>query len=45
LPSPGLDSLVRGIDEIVGWSQREERLEVLEENMRRHKMDPADHKW
>ena len=34
-----------GIGEIVGGSQREERLEVLEENMRRHKMDPADYKW
>ena len=44
-PSPDLDILVRSIDEIVGWSQREERLEVLEENMRRHKMDPADYKW
>src|SRR6266576_1968615 len=26
-------------------SQREERLEMLEENMRRHNMDPADYKW
>ena len=36
-----MDLLVPGIGEIVGGSQREERLEVLEENMRRHKMDPA----
>src|SRR5437867_1191168 len=40
-----MDLLVPGIGEIVGGSQREERLEVLEENMRRHNMDPADYKW
>jgi len=40
-----MDVLVPGIGEIVGGSQREERLQVLEENMRRHKMDPADYKW
>jgi asparaginyl-tRNA synthetase len=40
-----MDLLVLGIGEIVGGSQREERLEVLEANMRRHKMDPADYKW
>jgi len=40
-----MDLLVPGIGEIVGGSQREERLDVLEENMRRHKMDPADYKW
>jgi len=40
-----MDLLVSGIGEIVGGSQREERLEVLEGNMRRHKMDPADYKW
>ena len=40
-----MDLLVPGIGEIVGGSQREERLEVLEQNMRRHKMDPGDHKW
>jgi asparaginyl-tRNA synthetase len=40
-----MDSLVPGIGEIVGGSQREERLEMLGENMRRHKMDPADYKW
>jgi asparaginyl-tRNA synthetase len=40
-----MDVLVPGIGEIVGGSQREERLEVLEENMRRHQMDPADYKW
>jgi len=40
-----MDLLVPGIGEIVGGSQREERLEVLEQNMRWHKMDPADYKW
>jgi asparaginyl-tRNA synthetase len=40
-----MDVLVPGIGEIVGGSQREERLEVLEANMRRHNMDPADYKW
>src|SRR6266567_4288525 len=40
-----MDLLVPGIGEIVGGSQREERLEVLEQNMRRHKMDPAEYKW
>ncbi|PYK95775.1 MAG: asparagine--tRNA ligase [Verrucomicrobia bacterium] len=40
-----MDLLVPGIGEIVGGSQREERLEFLEANMRRHKMDPADYKW
>jgi len=40
-----MDLLVPGIGEIVGGSQREERLEILEANMRRHKMDPADYKW
>jgi asparaginyl-tRNA synthetase len=40
-----MDLLVPGIGEIVGGSQREERLDVLAENMRRHKMDPSDYKW
>src|SRR6516165_1774683 len=40
-----IDLLVPGIGEIVGGSQREERLKMLEENMRRHNMDPADYKW
>jgi asparaginyl-tRNA synthetase len=40
-----MDLLVPGIGEIVGGSQREERLEMLEDNMRRHGMDPADYKW
>ncbi len=40
-----MDLLLPGIGEIVGGSQREERLEMLEDNMRRHNMDPADYKW
>jgi asparaginyl-tRNA synthetase len=40
-----MDLLVPGIGEIVGGSQREERLEMLEENIRRHNMNPADYKW
>jgi len=40
-----MDLLVPGIGEIVGGSQREERLDVLEENLRRHKMDLVDYKW
>ncbi len=40
-----MDVLVPGIGEIVGGSQREERLDVLEANMRRHKLDPADYSW
>ncbi len=40
-----MDVLVPGIGEIIGGSQREERLDVLEANMRRHNLDPADYKW
>lgn len=40
-----MDVLVPGIGEIVGGSQREERLDVLEENLRRHHLDSADYKW
>ena len=40
-----MDVLVPGIGEIVGGSQREERLDVLEANMRRHNLEPADYKW
>jgi asparaginyl-tRNA synthetase len=40
-----MDLLLPGIGEIVGGSQREERLEMLQENMRRHNMDPADYEW
>ena len=40
-----MDLLVPGIGEIVGGSQREERLDVLKENLRRHNMNLADYKW
>ncbi|MEY2545437.1 MAG: asparaginyl-tRNA synthetase [Verrucomicrobiota bacterium] len=40
-----MDVLVPGIGEIVGGSQREERLDVLEKNLRDHKMDLDDYKW
>ena len=40
-----MDLLVPGIGEIVGGSQREERLDVLEENLRRHQMNLADYRW
>ena len=40
-----MDLLVPGIGEIVGGSQREERLNVLEENLRHHNMNLADYKW
>jgi asparaginyl-tRNA synthetase len=40
-----MDVLVPGIGEIVGGSQREERLDVLEANMHRHNLDPEDYRW
>ena len=40
-----MDLLVPGIGEIVGGSQREERLGLLEDNLRRHKMSLEDYKW
>jgi asparaginyl-tRNA synthetase len=36
-----MDVLAPGIGEIIGGSQREERLDVLDERMRVHKLDPA----
>ncbi len=40
-----MDVLVPGIGEIVGGSQREERLDVLEQNLQRHHLDPRDYGW
>ena len=40
-----MDLLVPGIGEIVGGSQREERLDVLEGNLRQHNMNLDDYKW
>ena len=40
-----MDLLVPGIGEIVGGSQREERLDILEANLRQHNMNLADYKW
>jgi asparaginyl-tRNA synthetase len=40
-----MDLLVPGIGEIVGGSQREERFDVLEDNLRCHNMSLTDYKW
>ena len=40
-----MDVLLPGIGEIVGGSQREERLEVLRENMKRQNLSEADYWW
>jgi asparaginyl-tRNA synthetase len=40
-----MDVLVPGVGEIIGGSQREERLEVLEERMREQGLDPAAYWW
>lgn len=40
-----MDVLVPRIGEIVGGSQREERLAVLEENMKRHKLNTQNYWW
>ncbi len=40
-----MDVLLPGIGEIVGGSQREERLEVLRENMQRHNLSESDYWW
>ncbi|BET68948.1 asparagine--tRNA ligase [Opitutales bacterium ASA1] len=40
-----MDVLVPGIGEIVGGSQREERLDVLLANMRRHGLSEKDYSW
>lgn len=40
-----LDVLVPGVGEIIGGSQREERLDRLEDRIRSMKLDPADYWW
>ena len=40
-----MDLLVPGVGELVGGSQREERLEVLESKMAEQDLDPADYWW
>jgi asparaginyl-tRNA synthetase len=40
-----MDVLVPGVGEIIGGSQREERLDVLEARMREQKLDPAAYWW
>jgi asparaginyl-tRNA synthetase len=40
-----MDVLVPGIGEIIGGSQREERLDVLLENLRGHGLDPEAYSW
>jgi asparaginyl-tRNA synthetase len=40
-----MDILAPGIGEIVGGSQREERLDVLERRMIQHRLDPRVYEW
>jgi asparaginyl-tRNA synthetase len=40
-----MDVLVPGVGEIIGGSQREERLDVLEARMRETGLDPAAYSW
>lgn len=40
-----MDVLVPGVGEIVGGSQREERLDRLVAAMQRHRLDPAAYGW
>lgn len=40
-----MDVLVPGIGEIIGGSQREERLDVLLANFEKHHLDPAAYAW
>lgn len=40
-----MDLLVPGIGEIVGGSQREERLDILRANYAHHELDEADYSW
>ncbi len=40
-----MDVLVPGIGEIIGGSQREERLDILLENFAKHGLDPEAYSW
>ena len=40
-----MDILVPGMGEIIGGSQREERLDILDQRIREHGMDPAHIQW
>jgi len=40
-----MDVLVPGIGEIIGGAQREERMDVLQANMKAHNLDEADYGW
>jgi asparaginyl-tRNA synthetase len=40
-----MDVLAPGVGEIIGGSQREERLDLLDARMRRFKLDPAHYQW
>ena len=40
-----MDVLVPGIGEIIGGSQREERLDILMENFKKHNLDPLAYAW
>ena len=40
-----MDVLVPGVGEIIGGSQREERLDVLEQRMQECDLNPADYSW
>ena len=40
-----MDVLVPGVGEIIGGSQREERLDILEERMRDQHLDPEAYRW
>lgn len=39
-----MDLLVPGVGEMIGWSQREERLEILEERMKESWLDPEEYR-
>src|SRR5438105_4441849 len=40
-----MDLLVPGIGEVIGGAQREERIDVLRENLRYHKLKEEDYSW